>query len=54
MAFRSSQPMSIAASKTTSARSEPFAAATAVTIRDLRRDYDNREVVCGISVDRTF
>src|SRR5262249_23409583 len=47
MAFRSSQPMSIVTADRAVARREPEpqAATTAVTIRDLRREYDNREVV---------
>ncbi len=53
MAFRSSQPMSIATTDSAVARPEPKprAAATAVTLLDLRREYDNREVVRGISFD---
>src|SRR6266481_1131083 len=51
MAFRPSEPISIAAAATAFPRPEPRAAPTAVALRELAREYDHREVVRGISFD---
>src|SRR5581483_2409990 len=51
MAFRPSEPMSIATAEVAPVRPELRAAPTAVALRDLRREYDGREVVRGISFD---
>ena len=51
MALSPSEPMSIATPDSAPARPAPRAASTAVALRDLRREYDHREVVRGISFD---
>jgi len=51
MAFRPSEPVSIATAETARARPEARAVSTAVSLRDLRREYDHREVVRGVSFD---
>ncbi len=50
MVSRSSQSLSIAAGEA-SAHPEPSTVPLAVTLHDLRREYDDREVVRGISFD---
>jgi len=51
MAFRAPETMSIASVKAVPVRPEPRAASIAVALRELRREYDHREVVRGISFD---
>ena len=50
MAFRPSEPISIATAEA-GPRAKPRTASTAVALRGLRREYDHREVVRGISFD---
>lgn len=51
MAFRTSEPTAVANARTAPTRPEPRAVSTAVSLRDLRREYDRREVVRGVSLE---